>query len=246
MAGPQQNLNTEKPEATLSYMLDILRRDIFLSLRCHDLGTIQKFDTTNQTAEVSINYKRTEFNKKADGSQQRVTKDYPLLLDVPVICLFGGTFSMRFPIKPGDSCLLLYNDRAIDAWFDSGQVAATGSSRAHNLSDAVALVGLNSLKTSLNNYEADKFQITDGNANMEMSSQSTKINFGDTLVELKEKIKVANSNKDLKTILDSLVDAVANLTITIASGSSAGVYPITPSAKTQIQNIKTELGGLLE
>jgi hypothetical protein len=246
MAGPQQNLNTEKPEATLSYMMDILRRDIFLSLRCHDIGTIQKFNTAHQTAEVSINYKRTEFNKKADGSQQQVTKDYPLLLDVPVVCLFGGSFSMRFPIKPGDTCVLLYNDRSIDAWFDSGQVASTGSSRAHSLSDAMALVGLNSLKSSLPNYDADKFQITDGNATFELSSESAKAQFGNSLLELKTKIKLANNSKNLKAVLDEIVDVISNLQVVVSGGSSAGSWPVSPATTSAAAAAKTSIGGLLE
>jgi hypothetical protein len=110
----------------------------------------------------------------------------------------------------------------------------------------MALVGLNSLKSSLPNYDADKFQITDGNATFELSSESAKAQFGNSLLELKTKIKLANNSKNLKAVLDEIVDVISNLQVVVSGGSSAGSWPVSPATTSAAAAAKTSIGGLLE
>ncbi len=90
MAGPEQNLNLEKPDFDLASLLSLWKKEIFLSLNCHHIGTIQKFNPGAQTAEISIQYKKTQYVKGADGVYKKKLVDYPILLDCPVISLRGG------------------------------------------------------------------------------------------------------------------------------------------------------------
>jgi hypothetical protein len=46
------------------------------------------------------------------------------------------------PIQSGDTCLVLFCDRDLDNWFESGQITTLNSNRVHDLSDGVALVGI--------------------------------------------------------------------------------------------------------
>ena len=62
----------------LSELLDLRINSAMSNLNCISLGTIQSFDETKQTAEISINYKRKYGN---------TFKDYPLLVDCPVVFL---------------------------------------------------------------------------------------------------------------------------------------------------------------
>lgn len=63
------------------------------------------------------------------------------LVDVPVIFPSGGGFTLTFPVKQGDECLVVFASRCIDGWWQSGGVQAPIEVRLHDLSDGFALVG---------------------------------------------------------------------------------------------------------
>ena len=99
----------------------------------HQIGIIQSFDPTTCTAVVKIAM------TKVVGLS---VITYPLLATVPVIFPRGGTGFITFPIATGDEALVLFNDRDIDAWWESGQDTANPNSpRQHDLSDALCFVG---------------------------------------------------------------------------------------------------------
>jgi hypothetical protein len=99
-------------------------------------GIIDRFDPETQTASVQPAIKRI--------FTERGTVDLPLCMDVPVSFPGGGDFFLTFPVKPGDECLLLFSERCIDAWHFEGGTQPPEEFRLHDLSDAIALVGLNS------------------------------------------------------------------------------------------------------
>ena len=53
-----------------------------------------------------------------------------------------------FEVNPGDACLVIFADRDIDAWFESGEAEVPPSGRMHNLSDGFAFVGFRVGRTS--------------------------------------------------------------------------------------------------
>lgn len=75
--------------------------------------------------------------------------NYPALVNVPVFTYQGGGAYISMPIAIGDSCLLLFCDRDMDIWFETGQVAPPNSDRLHNINDAFAIVGINNLQNIL-------------------------------------------------------------------------------------------------
>ena len=46
-----------------------------------------------------------------------------------------------FEVHEGDACLVVFADRDIDAWFESGETEVPPSGRMHSLSDGFAFVG---------------------------------------------------------------------------------------------------------
>lgn len=117
----------------LRTLLDNLKADIFYNLNCHQVGVIESFDSTKQTASIRLSTLRVVGNEELP---------YPLLTDCPVMFPSGGGASLTFPVVKGDPCLVLFSDRDIDNWFTTGNVVAPNSSRAHSLSDGFVLVGL--------------------------------------------------------------------------------------------------------
>lgn len=65
----------------------------------------------------------------------------PMLLDCPVMFPGGGGFTLTFPVKPGDECLVIFASRCIDAWWQSGGIQVQADLRMHDLSDGFAIVG---------------------------------------------------------------------------------------------------------
>jgi len=75
--------------------------------------------------------------KLPDGSQL----DYPQINGVPVYVMQGSgqTATFAYPIKPGDECLLLFSEQALDTWRTQ---AESDTDLKFDLTNAVALVGL--------------------------------------------------------------------------------------------------------
>lgn len=122
--------------AGIGELLDDFKDEIFSGLNAHAAGTIQSIDLGAGTCSISINYKR-----RLPGG---ASKSYPLLVDCPVFVLQGGGAFIEFPVRKGDFCLVLFNDRDIDTWWTSENVAEPNTARRHDLSDGFALVGINS------------------------------------------------------------------------------------------------------
>lgn len=167
-------------EPHLSDLLNLLKKEIFLDLNCHHLGTIQSFDPGSQTVTATVNYAKTVFQLNQDtGLYDPVLVNYPLLVDMPAIILGGGNAYLTMPITQGDQCLILFNDRSIDNWFQSGQVGSLNSSRAHSFADGLVLVGLNFLTgtgvTKLTNYDTTRATLRNGTTGVGVSSSKVKI-----------------------------------------------------------------------
>lgn len=73
-----------------------------------------------------------------DGTTEAV--NLPLLVDVPIVWPRAGGFALTFPIKVGDEVLVVFGDRCIDSWWQSGGVGAPLEPRMHDLSDAFAIL----------------------------------------------------------------------------------------------------------
>ena len=232
------NLNINDP--SLADLLNAFKKDIFISLNCHAVAKIDTFDSENQTCKAQIVYKKTIYKRKEqlkNNPKEGVSvvyepkeENYPILVDCPVMILSGGSSGLTMPIKKGDECLILFNDRDIDNWFDSGN--ATGklaSPRKHSLSDGIAIVGIRSLAKSIQNYNTERPTLYNG---------ETKISLSDS------KIKLENSTESLNDILQDLITAVRNLITTNCVVGS----PVTlnPATQTQLDTIANRLGELIE
>lgn len=117
----------------LDDVLEIWRNEIFATINCIQIGKIEKVNT-DQTVEIALQIKRR--------TPKGITS-YPVLVDCPYFVLQGGGAYLDLPIKIGDYCIVLFNDRNIDTWWSSKNVKEPPTKRKHSLSDGIALVGIN-------------------------------------------------------------------------------------------------------
>jgi hypothetical protein len=157
-------------------------------------GIIDSYDPATQTASVQPAIKRV-FTEKGAVS-------LPLCVDVPVAFPGGGDFFLTFPVKPGDECILLFSERCIDYWFANGGVQLPAEYRLHDLSDAVAQVGLNSQARKLASVQ------TDG-AELRTRSRSTYIRLTEGKIFIKGDLDIQGNTTQTGTVT-ATVDVVGS------------------------------------
>jgi len=119
-------------------------------------GRIVEYFPLNQTATILISGERlydsaTELGGLAERSH---------LLDVPVHTASGGGFAITMPIKPGDTCVIMFSQFGYDHWLfndsDKGgsyaNAAAPWLRREFSEKDGFAIVGLSTIPRAITNY----------------------------------------------------------------------------------------------
>lgn len=268
------NFTTNPAEPELLDVLNQFKKQIFLDMNCHAIGTIQDFDSSNQSCKITINYKKTFYKKDVStGQLSPYLVDYPVLLDCPVIMLSGGLLSLRMPVKKGDACLVFFNDRDMDAWVANGETQkGPPSNRLHSFADAIALVGLHSFSAALEDFLDETAELTDGTSALRVGGATSKAGLyngeDNTAVEVTSskarmtngllmaievnasKLKLTNSITTLGIELTNLLTAL-NVMLTAMSAADNTNVPATVAAPAAaalavVVTVQTQLTGLLE
>lgn len=110
-------------------------------------GYILAFDPDTQLAQVQIGIER-----KARGGDKFVPAP---LVECPVYFPGGAGGCVEFAIEPEDEGIVLFSQRCIDAWRETGGVATNPVMRFHDFSDAYFLPGLRSKPNALSDFQND-------------------------------------------------------------------------------------------
>lgn len=188
-------------------LVNKLKEDVSSSIRVCMPAKIESYDFKTQKASVKV----TMQELYEDGS----TVDYPVISGVPVVFMAAGGASINLPVLKGDSCFVIFFDRDMSNWLLGGAGQKPNSTRAHNMSDAVAIMGLspftNTSKAENNtdvliNYSGSKITIKpDGVLNIE----TTK----DINIDSAETVNMNSKNINIKAIEDITVNC-KNATVT--------------------------------
>ena len=161
--------------ADLNMLLMEFEKAINGSLNCHKVGTISNFYPETQTADAVIGA-RAVIGQKNLNNNSSVFADYPPILNRPVIILGGGGGAITFPIKSGDECLILFNDKDMTPWYNSNSPQSPNDTeRLHHLTDAIILVGLKSAKNHISDYNPDATEIRCGNTKISLYSDHIEV-----------------------------------------------------------------------
>lgn len=219
-------------------VFEMYNKNLKINFFCHAVGTIREFNSENQTCQVEIAYK-----KQIQVNGQPTLSPYPLLIDCPLVMILGGDAGLTMPIKAGDDCLVLFNDRDIDNWFKGGYDDAPNTSRLHSISDGVVLAGIRNLQNSIADYDADNVHLFNDAASLKITPT---------------KFIIENDSQNLNTVMQNILTELQNLTTQLsaltvtgvttgpgASGVPANAAAIT-AIGTQLGTLATNLGELLE
>lgn len=246
----QQNQIPNEPE--LKDLLALHKKSIFLGLNCHAVATVQSFNATNQTANATINYKRTYFQPDVNGVYQPVLKDYPQLVDCPVMFLGGGGAALTFPVAQGDECLVLFNDRDLDNWFAGSSNSPVATPRLHSFSDAIILVGLRSQANAIQGFSTENMQVKTGNLTVTFRKEGGLIvenSIGDFTFEDNADVTFDTGTVEglfgngghvkFQNGTGELIKAIQDLATAIQSGTAGGDPFVLPPAFTTALSVIT-------
>ena len=125
-------------------------REMMKSVNTGIPGHILSFDKDTQLAQVQIGIEQLDVSGK--------TFEPAPLIEVPVY-VYGGAFSVECQINDGTEGLIIFSQRCIDGWNDTGGVAKNPIIRFHDSSDAFFLPGMRSQPNTLPSFENDGIRI---------------------------------------------------------------------------------------
>ena len=187
---------------TIALIAQSVRATIYTALP----GRVVSYDPATQTATVQPLYKA-----KFNGEPMQM----PELLSVPVVMPRGGGYAISFPIKPGDGVQLMFQSRNSDLWYNEGGEQEGFTARMHDLSDAVAMPGLEPSPRALSDYNADSFELRseDGTTKIEITDDG-KIAFesdGEELVNILDEFMAVMQSHTNEGLAHDQAGAVAAL-----------------------------------
>lgn len=125
-------------EERLVEVIQGLIHDALENIHTATIGRVVKVNST--TLDL-----RPVISRKVRGKKL----DLPLLKDVPVLTLQGGSSYSQPPIAVGDYLLVCIMERCFDRWWDGQDFQIPLEDRMFDYSDAVALPGLNPLSSAI-------------------------------------------------------------------------------------------------
>jgi hypothetical protein len=234
------DLQFPRASPTTADMLNRVKYDASREVNCHLICKIESIDIAKNTITCSSAFKR----RMSDDTEL----EYPVFVDVPLFILSGGGASLFIPPKVGDWCLLCFNDRDIDNWWYSGEVRTPASPRAHSLSDGIAIVGLRPQSDPLALVlDAVTLNAIELPINIKNNDCEIAINAGITLDGKAKKLKIKNSSKGIKELLEDVIDLMEEIITSGNSTTPSGgpVSWIAPIA-TDFAALKTDVSALFE
>lgn len=133
-------------------------------------GIVQSVTVSGGVPVASVKLATQGYDTAPDGS--RTFHDLPTLPHCPIWFPRGGGYSMTFPIKKGDECMVMFASRSIDEWWQTGQAQPAYDMRKHDLSDGICVVGLTSRARPLSNISTStaQFRSDDGATLVELNA----------------------------------------------------------------------------
>lgn len=204
---------------TLEEVLRLAINEQLAELHTAIPAVVESYDAAKQTITARPSLKR----KYSDNS----VIERPLIPNVPVAFPRGGGASMTFPLKKGDSVLLVFAMRSLDVWKNKGGVVDPQDGRKFHITDAIAIPG---------GYPESKPEPRASSANL-------RIQIGDSEIEMQPgaKFKIGKIGGD--EFLD-MMSQFLQLMINSKVITAIGPQPFIASTVTDLTALKAKLDAI--
>nr|DAJ74735.1 MAG TPA: baseplate protein [Caudoviricetes sp.] len=233
----------QKSQIDFNGVMNLAQNAIMSRLNCHNIGRILEFDSKTQTCTVELMQVK-QFNEMAYIPAP--------ITQVPLIMLGAGGGHITMPNPVGTICLLLFLDRNIDNFLETGERYVPETARMHDFTDCVALTTFKTLANPLEEYDEKAVTIINEEIIEEIKNQSyikvysnsvqVKTSQGDTTggtIIVSDKISMKNTSQNLADLMQNFLEACENIT-TVNGGT------LTPASKQLFTNLKSQFEELLQ
>lgn len=209
----------QRSQTGFNDIMTIAQDAIMSRINCHNVGRVIDFDKNTQTCTVEL-MQIKQFN------EQFLTP--APITQVPLIILGAGGGHITMPSPVGTICLLLFLDRNIDNFLETGEQYTPETSRMHDFTDCIALTTFKTVANPLQNYDENAISIF----NEGLIEDAQKLSFiriypniiqietaDGANITLNDKVSISNSSQNLGTLIESLVNAIKALTINLTTGA---------------------------
>lgn len=220
-------------------VMEIAQDAIMSRLNCHNIGRILEFDKLTQTCTVEL-MQLKQFN------QYTITP--APITQVPLIMLGAGGAYITMPNPVGTICLLLFLDRNMDNFMETGVQYVPDTTRMHDFTDAIALTTFTTLANPLNDYDEEAITVFNEGLVEEITKLSyikiypakIEIQAADGAnITANDKVSISNSSQDLGTLMQSFLTACESIT-TVNGGA------LTSASKQLFTNLKNQFAALIK
>jgi hypothetical protein len=149
-------------------------------------------------------------------------------VDVPVVWPRGGQAQLHLPLAQGDGVLLLFSERSLAGWLPSGGQVTPDDERLLDLTDAIAVPGLNPFSKASPVSTPREATLAHGGGYVSITSAG--------------RVSIGNSAVELLALLDSLLDALIVTTVP----TMAGPQLLSKSLDTTLAQLKVKLALLIK
>jgi hypothetical protein len=189
-------------------------------------GIVKDFDPATQTCTVTPAIQMRTYQDGISGLEQLGDIQH-VPLYFPFTPVAG--FALTLPVRPGDSCLLIFAQRCIDDWWELGGVQPPGAglvgARHHNLSDAFALCCGPSLPDVLGSWFADGIELRNRERNSRVTVEDAQVTTrtGETSEVVNANGTIVITSPDSTTVLAGPTTVVINADGTVTITAPTGV-----------------------
>lgn len=233
----------QKSQINFNSVMGLSQDAIMSRLNCHNVGRITEFDPQTQLCTIEM-LQIKQFNERAITPAP--------LTEVPLIIYGVNGAHITLPDPVGAICLLLFMDRNIDAFIETGEQYMPDTSRMHDFTDCVALTTFKTLVNPIQDYDTNSLTIAHEKLVEEVLNKSYIKIYPDSIqitniqgetsrgsINVGEKINIANATKNLADLMQSFLTACENIAVVTNTGM------LTTQAKQQFTDLKTQFEELL-
>jgi len=199
------NLSNEQQYENLSEVLDFIFEQRFKSLYTCLPGVIVSYDAVTKRALVQPALRRV----LTDDTEELL----PEIANVPVCFPTGGGFSLLFPVKKDDTCLLLFSQRGIENFKQTYEVENPDEGLL-DLNDAIAIMGFGPLTLTPASETGTALQSDDGTEFISVETGKITIKSTVQVIVNAVNVEVNATAKTTVNALDVEVNAIDKVTVT--------------------------------
>lgn len=232
-----------KTPISLNDTMNLSQSAIMSRLNCHNIGKIIEFDKNTQTCTVQL------MQLKQFGNN---TYTPAPLTQVPLIIYGQGSGYITLPDPVGSICIVMFLDRNIDSFMQTGEMYTPDTTRMHDFSDCVALTTFTTLANPISSYDDTAITIQYQKLVEDVLYTAVIKNYGTNIklqvstdentsyFKVANKFKMTNTARDLATLIEELITATKGIVVSTSTGA------LTTASKTALTTVSDHFKELLE